>query len=56
MTRDEKRAIEAAAHAEIFEDWRKRADGGELAGVLVNYGRRFNQQGQAAQALPVADE
>jgi hypothetical protein len=56
MTREEKRAIEAAAHAEIFDDWRKRADGGELAGVLVNYGRRFNQQGQAAQALPAADE
>ena len=57
LTRDEKRNLEAAAHAEFFDDWKRRADGGDLAGVLVNYGRRFNQQGQSnTQALPTSEE
>lgn len=57
LTREEKRNIEAAAHAEIFDEWKKRADGGDLAGVLVNYGRRFNQQSQGnTQAMPTSDE
>lgn len=57
LTREEKRNIEAAAHAEIFDEWKKRANGGELAGVLVSYGRRFNQQGQSnTQAMPTSDE